>query len=327
MTTVHNARSDEEGVENRLKLANKALSEAESKVKLFKRMIARGLATTDITNFAQKQAKMTRSGRVENSKIFKVAMRSKLHDACALASKLRRERRQLRKEFMYKHRKNKVKREEDLKRMVGQTKHHKKTEDQRNMRKFTRLEVSRDSKRTKEDRDNYKFPKGTSEMLSDLHAFNVEITPEKSQGPMICSKDIVLSEDEYAFLCKGPGFMLRDGFSREDFMLELELAITKRKFGEEEVATGDEDEADTSKEKIDSKAEERIREQEAKCSMIYDKESKHLDIGNLKATGYKFNRYVSLPTTTDPRRETLHGIRREETKKILERVIKDERIQ
>ena len=57
---------DDKMVVNQHKLTNKALSVAESKVRLFKRMITMELATKDVNSFVQKQARMTRTKNDNN---------------------------------------------------------------------------------------------------------------------------------------------------------------------------------------------------------------------------------------------------------------------
>ena len=70
-----------------------------------------------------------------------------------------------------------------------------------------------------------------------------------------------------------------------------------------------------------------IKREEALGAMVYNKTSKHLDMGNLRATEYKFNRFINLPANVNPDKEALHNVRKEETKKVLERVIREENIQ
>ena len=50
--------------------------------------------------------------------------------------------------------------------------------------------------------------------------------------PMICSKDIKLSDCKLALLAKGPKFSVRSELNQEDFEVELESMITKQKFND-----------------------------------------------------------------------------------------------
>ena len=45
----------------------------------------------------------------------------------------------------------------------------------------------------------------------------------------------------------------------------------------------------------DRKLDERIRKEEARMRMAYDKTTKGLDLGNLRASDYKFNKFIHLP--------------------------------
>ena len=86
-----------------------------------------------------------------------------------------------------------------------------------------------------------------------------------------------------------------------------------------------------SKTEEEKKDEERIRVEEeklvAQSRMIYNKGNRCLDMGNLRASDYKYNRYIHLPKSTDAQKETLHILRKEEMKKVYMRVKKqlDER--
>ena len=46
--------------------------------------------------------------------------------------------------------------------------------------------------------------------------------------------------------------------------------------------------------------------------MTYSKENKNLDPGNLKATEFKFNRHINLPTASAPEKEALFENRRQQ---------------
>ena len=83
-----------------MKKTNKALSVQEARIVMFKRMIARGTATNDVMSFAKNQAACKKAGRGTYQKLLHTAMRSKLDDACAYTVRLRRQRRQLRKQLL-----------------------------------------------------------------------------------------------------------------------------------------------------------------------------------------------------------------------------------
>ena len=55
--------------------------------------------------------------------------------------------------------------------------------------------------------------------------------------------------------------------------------------------------------------------------MVYNLKEKTLDLGNLKATNYKYNKEVYLPKAETPELETLHEYRRTEFKRIFNRAV------
>ena len=55
-----------------------------------------------------------------------------------------------------------------------------------------------------------KVPDGVSEIVSEVNVFMSEVEPQDPIGPMICSGEIDLNEDEMALLTKGPRYMMRN---------------------------------------------------------------------------------------------------------------------
>ena len=60
-------------------------------------------------------------------------------------------------------------------------------------------------------------------------AFN-GLENELLEPPVICDKTIRLSEEEIAILSRGPKFAVRGELIEEDFSIELEKMICKRKY-------------------------------------------------------------------------------------------------
>lgn len=58
-----------------------------------------------------------------------------------------------------------------------------------------------------------------------------------------------------------------------------------------------------------------------KCRLTYNKADKTLDAGNLRATDYKYNRFIHLPNSGDAKKESLHEFRRIEMAKCFDRVM------
>ena len=87
MPTVDDTRSEVQKVEKQLRTKNKTLSELESKVKLFQRMLKSGISTPDVNSFVNKQASLKNSSKIPNNKLKKVAMKSKLDDVRAMVAR------------------------------------------------------------------------------------------------------------------------------------------------------------------------------------------------------------------------------------------------
>ena len=179
-------------------------------------------------------------------------------------------------------------------------------------------------RKQQEDRTWEGIPEETRKIIRGVNIFRKKITPEKPLGPMVCSEEIELNENEIAFLNKGPGYMMRLELDDVEFELEMEKMVTKRKFREKEEEM--EIEKGSGKEKTEREREEdkRIESEMEKLvtqsRMIYNKGSKCVDMGNLKASDYKYNRYIHLLRSTDAQRETLHILRKEEMKKVYRAV-------
>ena len=112
-------------VECRLGMTYKKIAETEGNIYLFKTLKTLGLATNDVHNFIRKQVLHKRAYAQIDYKLQKSAMHSKLGDAIAYASRLRRQRDYLKRKVSVKFRDNKSKCRRLLDRMVVQYKIHK----------------------------------------------------------------------------------------------------------------------------------------------------------------------------------------------------------
>ena len=79
------------------------LAATEANIELFMIMINLGLATNDIKNFVVKQTIHKRVRSKPDLKVQKIAMKSKLSDACSYAKKLRQTKNSLRKKTLQKY--------------------------------------------------------------------------------------------------------------------------------------------------------------------------------------------------------------------------------
>ena len=69
-------------------------------------------------------------------------------------------------------------------------------------------------------------------MRSLLKLFNEELVPESPMGPMVCSKEITLTQDELNFLTKGPRFMARGPLDIKEFMVDVEKMLVKNDYND-----------------------------------------------------------------------------------------------
>ena len=77
-------------------------------------------------------------------------------------------------------------------------------------------------------------PGPTKVLLDGVNVFNDDLSlkPEPPEGPMICDSSLKFDQNELAILAKGPKFMVRSELQSEDFMVEMEQMIVKKKFDE-----------------------------------------------------------------------------------------------
>ena len=88
---VSYASTDPKKVEEQLRGVYKKLNETEAVIDMFSQMVRCGVATNDVRNFVTNQSNMKKTSNNYDLKLSKNVMRRKLNDACAHASRLRRE--------------------------------------------------------------------------------------------------------------------------------------------------------------------------------------------------------------------------------------------
>ena len=94
-------------VEKQLKEVTLKLCETESNMKMFNKMIKKGVATQDVYHFVRKQSNLRKSSNKLDHKLLKANMRQKLNDACAYATRLRQVKSKLRQSVKVKYSNNK----------------------------------------------------------------------------------------------------------------------------------------------------------------------------------------------------------------------------
>ena len=204
------------------------LAETEANITMFNSMIRKKVPTTDIRQFAAKQAAQCRVHKQISQKIVHLAMKVKRADAIAFAKRLRRAK--------YRN-KNILISCYQVKEKVRKVIH------EINNKASEYKEWLRGEKRDKIEHLEAKYstvnlttkslkscPPGARELLQDLDIFNTQMSPEPPRGPMICHPDIKLSEEELQILNKGPKFMVRTQFDQDEFSLQMEKAIAKQNY-------------------------------------------------------------------------------------------------
>ena len=168
-------------------------------------------------------------------------------------------------------------------------------------------------------------PSSAKQYLDNVKVFkSSEVQPQMPAGPMICDSSIAISKDEYAFLVKGPQFMVRQKLNEDDFKVEIEKMITKHKYqtcNQDGEDTKSEEKKENKKDEEDKRLEMLGEIEEARSRMTYNRSEKVLDMGNLRASDYKYNKHVQLPDTVDACEEARNEIRRTEHMKSFKKIV------
>ena len=381
-----NGSQSPEEVEKQLRHVSKKLAETEVNIGLFNKMARGCVPTNDVRHFILNQTRMKQSGsKIQYSMVRKI-MKEKLNDACSVANKLRQKKRALKRllctKFSYpKSRHNRVLREVSVNTANHKDKHRDKT-----AKKFVHCKSKMNN--VINERSIADIPKDTWDIAKGVNIFNKELFQEECADPMICAKDIELSQDELEFLRKGPRFMMRQHVKEDEFMVDIEKMIVKEKYdanssgreesgretgafnrssremgvSDSETGVFNRSSVDTlsvsdrgtgvfnrhstssypfevqskdgcgtevvnkpkaeSNSDLDRDLEALSNEILAKAGMIYSKESKSLNLGKLKATDYKFNKFLHLPRPESTYREAVHEIRKTEMMKVFKKTLK-----
>ena len=306
-------------MEEQLKGTCKRLNETEAVVEMFSQMIRNGVATNNVRNFVAKQSDMKKANNKYDLKLSKTAMRRKLNDACAQASRLRRTKKEIESILTDQHKYSKSKLRNVIHRVMKQNTFHRTKHKTKIVNKYKHCELK--MKAVCRQRNNRDIPVGVWEVIKDVRLFREDIEPELPADPMICDRSIKLSSEEVEFLRRGPRFMLRQKVDLTSFQIELEKMIAREKYGqsnkdEEEYDSGISSENEDT-ESTDNSLDELSEKIAAEAAMVYIKRNKQLDLGKLKATDYKFNKFVHLPRAQEATLEAKHEVRRVAMEKIF----------
>ena len=174
------------------------------------------------------------------------------------------------------------------------------------------------------DPKKYNIPREL-DRYTDIKVFssNEEITPEDMKPPVIIGEDVVLTEEEEEVLKLGPKFTLRRVLDRETFLVEVEKALAKERYGK----INEEDEVgEPLGLKDDKEDNDKIREeeewQETKSSLIFDKEDNNVNFSRTRATNMKNNKRIHLPRPLPPSQEAMMELRKIEALKIYDACMK-----
>jgi len=145
------------------------------------------------------------------------------------------------------------------------------------------------------------------EIISEVNVFREKVEKEEIIGPMICDKSKKLDKNEVAFLKKGPRLILRPELSEENHCVEIEKMLAKVLFKQWNTDEG---------EVLNDEEKELV----ARSKLVYDKKSKVVNLENLRACDYKYNKHVNIPRPESVESERANEVRRSEMLKVFDRV-------
>ena len=334
-------------VEGRLSVTLSKLAATEGNLHLFTRLRRLGLSTNDVSSFVDKQLVHKKVLKSTDFKVKRTAMMSKIVDASAYAKRLRQEKNTLRKRLFMKYRNNKSKGKQIMDNLVQKYRSMKSKEYSKAEKKIKFY-----GEKNHLNKSLKAVPPETSEFLSGVNLFSSEhpLEPAEPLGPFICHESIKLSNDELMILSRGPKFMIREDLSLEDHKVDVEKMVVKKKFDrcfedmEDDSPTnptnsaavqlppkqladqvfGAKNVGDEVKLSKNDKNDKLENDWEENCgSMPYNFRSKTLDLGNLRATSYKYNKDICLPSNESPQFESAHEFRRNELIRVFNRVAND----
>ena len=175
----------------------------------------------------QKQTIHKKLSKSVDYKVLASAMKSKLSDACSYAKRLRQQKNTLKSRVTRKYLNNKSKSKRIIDDMV------------KRYRKLKILEYEKADKKIQLCKNKNELEKSlreapahTGEILAGVNLFSEvqgDLSPEEPLGPFICDKNLVFSKNELKLLSRGPKFMVRSDLSVEDFDVELEKMVVKKR--------------------------------------------------------------------------------------------------
>ena len=277
-------------VEGKLATVTRRIVEAEARVKLFRNLRNKGLCTKDIFQAAMAQLRSRRVMNKLDRAAIKRDMSVKIRDSSAHLFRLKEQKEAARRELLtvlggrrYKLKKltREINREADVYRKKLESSYKKKIDHYKLKQKELPDQQSRRECTAEELVNTPAEPFKEAIIAIDT------MEKEKAALPMLCSKDIKLTDCELELLVKGPKFSVRSELDSEMFEVELETMVTKNKYQSENNEENLED-VEMSKEE-DREFERKILWEESKNSLVHNWEDNSIILARMKANKYKYN--------------------------------------
>ena len=207
------------------------LNSTESNIYLFSQLIKRNISTRDVHSFLVKQAKLRKIHTSLDPPMSRAAMKAKLNDAFAHSLRLKQEIVKLKRELLKATGFKRYKQMKIIKQVKSRMNSEKFDLFRENDKKIQRYSDAQ--KEVLQTEAVFSVPDSIKE-FENLIAFRkdgfVDHSNNLLEPPMICDKKIKLSAAEMAILSRGPKFAVRESLVEENFKIELEKMIFKRKY-------------------------------------------------------------------------------------------------
>ena len=346
-------------VEKRYRNICKKLTEVEVNNAMFSRMIKSGVATNDVRTFVIKQSKMKRANQKINIGLAKNAMKYKLNDACSVANRLRQEKRKIRDTLVTKFKFSKSKCRRIVKSAHEEARSHRHMKKIKATSKFEHcrqkmkraIEHENFQDIPEEVREwisgvnifnneltpepsigpmicdpSIKISKNELAFLRrgprfmvrqelNLYDFKTEVEKMIAIEKYDKMESDIHDKTQLSDVGNSPGHDNSDVDVGKSSMHNNSDVGNSSAHSNSDVGNSSARELSMSSVKV-SEAERVIT---AKSSLIYDKATKSLDMGRLRATEYKFNKFVCLPKAENIEREALHEVRRNKMVELFEK--------
>ena len=312
-------------VEGKLNAVVMKIEEAEARLQLFFRLKAKNMCTKDVFQAAKSQLRSRRVLTQIDKKAMKRDMNLKIRDAKIHLLRLREDKKRIRQQLLRSVGGKRFKLREITKRLNSEAKIYRQSLDKSYSDKIKHYEKNQIGITQTQKKDTLlsadKLIGTSAERYSNILSDIDNMKPEKPALPMICSPDIILSDCELALLSKGPKFSVRSDLDSEQFEVELESMISKKKYRAADEADINETSTDL-KEAVDKSVEKKIQWEENRTMAVYDWEENTVSLAKLKANKYKYNKHVNMPRVQDPQTEAKHDTRKQMTREVYRKIEK-----